>query len=175
MASIVLPSRMHWAAQGMLQRLGRPTYVEELLTSRFQKFELRGTPVAEALPRIGMIRASDSSTLLPCIFEDDPYRIPTAYQMARPLSVGKTKQVVMPVRDSMCCASEDEAFDDSKKLLQEALGSSYQALGLRAIFGWRVLWVSVDVFGSVRQTAILDKGSGSGPSMQDKKSKCRYK
>ncbi|CAE7225984.1 unnamed protein product, partial [Symbiodinium necroappetens] len=62
----------------MLNGFNRAT-VEELLTSRFQKFELRGTPV------------------------DDPYRIPTAYQM-------------------------DEAFDDSKKLLQEALGSSYQVI-----------------------------------------------
>ncbi|CAE6921381.1 SPP1 [Symbiodinium natans] len=53
--------------------------VEEVLTSRFPKFELRGTP------------------------ENDPYRIPTAYQM-------------------------DEAFDASKKQLQDELGSSYQVI-----------------------------------------------
>lgn len=54
-------------------------HVEDILTANFPKFELRGTP------------------------EDDPYRIPTAYQM-------------------------DENFDAGKMTLQETLGEKYQVI-----------------------------------------------
>ncbi|OLP82533.1 Sucrose-phosphatase 2 [Symbiodinium microadriaticum] len=93
----------------MLNGFNRAT-VEELLTSRFQKFELRGTPV------------------------DDPYRIPTAYRM-------------------------DEAFDDSKKLLQEALGSSYQVIS-----SGHGEWKLIDICSAEGKVLEPPKWQGRGKS-----------
>eukprot|EP00913_Durusdinium_trenchii_P023965 g22507.t1 len=86
-------------------------YVEEIpidiLLAAFPKFELRGTPEApatrsaEGIEPTWALGATERGEYSWC--QDDPYRIPTAYQM-------------------------DENFDAGKRTLQETLGEKYQVI-----------------------------------------------